>query len=99
MNGDEDIGDVTIVIESFAPLELWLVETTVVTFVVFACFRMQSSLQYTEFTRDAFVPQTIQFGTVEFAVDCGTAVLDDDGPASLILTDEPSVTPLRGKIF
>lgn len=60
-------------------------------FVVFACFRMQSSLQYIEFSRDGFVPHTMQFDTVESDFN----ELD----ASLIRIDGLSEGNLRGKMF
>lgn len=59
-------------------------------FVVFACFRMQSSLQYMEFNRDGLMPHTMQFGTVES---------DLDGIPSLIRIDGLSEGNLRGKMF
>lgn len=37
--------------------------------VVLACFRIQSSLQYTEVVRDGFILHTMQFGTVESDLD------------------------------
>lgn len=60
-------------------------------FVVLACLRMQSSLQYTELTRDGLMPHTMQFGTVESDLDC----ID----ASFILIDGLSIGNFRGKMF
>lgn len=61
-------------------------------FVVFACFRMQSSLQYTEFKRDGWMPHTMQFDTVE-------SDLDGIDERSLIRIDGLSVGNFRGKMF
>lgn len=63
----------------------------VTAFVVFACFRMQSSLQYIEFTRDGLMLHTMQFDTFESDLD----ELD----ASLIRIDGLSEGNFRGKIF
>lgn len=63
-------------------------------FVSFACFRMQSSLQYIEFNRDGLMPHTMQFGTVE------SDLFDiDELVASFMRIDGRSDGNLRGKIF
>lgn len=91
----DEVGDVTIITELFA----LLFAETVFTCVVLACFRIQSSLQYTEFSRDDFTPQTIQFVA-------GCEAPDDDDEdvgeaASIFLTRNGkwSEAFLRGNIF
>lgn len=85
--GDFNEGDVVVVAsDSFA------FDPELLT-VLLACLLMQSSLQYTELTRDGLMPHTMQLATIESDVDCG------EEPASLILIDGWSKGDLRGKIF
>lgn len=87
-----DVGDLSdggvVAIESASPV----FDDAEPGFVVFACFRMQSSLQYIEFNRDGLTPHTMQFGTLE-SDGC------DELDTPFIRSDGLSEGNLRGKMF